>query len=44
MEKFYTDLPHSVVARANQVNNGKLNALRWVFVSPHGQVNTFQIW
>jgi hypothetical protein len=28
MEKFYTDLPHSVVARANQVNNGKLDALR----------------
>jgi cytoplasmic tRNA 2-thiolation protein 2 len=44
MEKFYTDLPHSVVARANQVNNGKLDALRWVFVSCHGQVNTFQIW
>jgi cytoplasmic tRNA 2-thiolation protein 2 len=32
MEKFYTDLPHSVVARANRVNNGNLNALRWVFV------------
>lgn len=28
MEKFYTDLPHSVVARANRVNNGNLNALR----------------
>lgn len=32
MEKFYTDLPHSMVARANRVNNGNLNALRWVFV------------
>ncbi|PNX92589.1 cytoplasmic tRNA 2-thiolation protein [Trifolium pratense] len=28
MEKFYTDLPHSMVARANKVNNDKLNALR----------------
>lgn len=28
MEKFYTDLPHSMVARANRVNNGNLNVLR----------------
>lgn len=31
MEKFYTDLPHSVVARAKQANNGNLNVLRCVF-------------